>query len=147
MDNNELAESINSIEQLGGGQSHFNKLIILVLVLAIVYFVYNLFFSSNKTKKNKSTKPGNDLLDIIRKKNIKILTASWCGYCNKLKKDLETLGNPDDIIVVYDKLSESQKKKWTVEIDGFPTMVRNRNKVVAVGYAPIDVLHKKISAV
>ena len=52
MDKSTVSERINSLEQLGGGQSHSNKLIILVLVLAIVYFVYKLFFSSGKTKKN-----------------------------------------------------------------------------------------------
>jgi len=132
-------------ESVKSGTNFFNKIskktwlvVGVVTVLAVLmYYKKDSLFPTN----------GSSVLETMRKKNVKILAATWCGYCQKLKRELDALGDTNGLVIMHDKLSETDKKKWNVAIEGYPMFVQNQKKIVGVGYMPAKDISKMLSKV
>lgn len=131
----------SNIAQKGGGlpMDKMQLALGIALVLIVLFVAYKY---SNNSGNSRGT-----VLDQMREKNVKILAATWCGYCRKLKSELDKIGNTDDLIVMHDKLSSSEKAKWKVNIEGYPMFIKDYRKTVAVGYMPVEHIKKKLAKV
>ena len=132
-----VEESVKSGKNLFGKKTWVIVVVVAVLAALVYYKKDSLFSSAN----------GSSVLETMRKKNVKILAATWCGYCQKLKRELDALGDTKGLIIMHDKLSETDKKKWNVAIEGYPMFIKNQNKTVGVGYMPAKDISKMLSEV
>jgi len=105
------------------------RLIILLIILAVLYFVYEKFLKGNEGFEMESSD-----VDSQVKSGTKLVLfyADWCGHCQKVKPDWEkaaaSVNTKDDkkMIMVNcgEGTDEDQKVMKKYNVDGYPTIIK-----------------------
>ena len=89
-----------------------------------------------------------NVLELMQKKKIIVLTVSWCSHCTRLKEDLTgpEKNKIKKFVVDYNLLDDKGKKSYDLTIVSFPTFIQQdrlgyySNK--KSGYSTLEQLQK-----
>jgi thiol-disulfide isomerase/thioredoxin len=119
----------NKIKQVRGmfTQKNMPRLIILLIILGVLYFVYEKYLKEGFEMESKD-------IDSQVKSGTKLVLfyADWCGHCKKVKPDWETaassVNTKEDkkMIMVNcgEGTDEDQKIMKKYNVDGYPTIIK-----------------------
>lgn len=119
------------IKQIQGlcTQKNMPRLIILIIILGVLYFVYEKFLKDNEGFEMESRD-----IDSQVKSGTKLVLfyADWCGHCKKVKPDWETaaknVNTSDDKKMIMVNCGEGtdddQKIMKKYNVDGYPTIIK-----------------------
>jgi len=104
------------------------RLLILLIILAVLYFVYNKFLKEGFTNEITS----DDVEDHVKSgTKLVLFYADWCGHCKKIKPVWEETANEvnePELKMIKVNCGEGtpadQKIMKKYSIDGYPTIIK-----------------------
>ena len=104
------------------------RFIILLIILMVLYFVYNKFLKEGFTNEITS----DDIEDHVKSgKKLVLFYADWCGHCKKIKPVWEETANEvnePEVKMIMVNCGEGtpadQKIMKKYSIDGYPTIIK-----------------------
>ena len=105
------------------------RIIILLIVLAILYFVYTTFLKENFEGFETDSKNLEDQVNSGTK--LVLFYADWCGHCKKIKPVWDETAkevNTDEVKMIKvncgEGTDEDQRVMKKYSIDGYPTIIK-----------------------
>lgn len=104
------------------------RLIITVIILGVLYFVYDKYL---KEKEGFETQSNNLDNEVKSGTKLVLFYADWCGHCKKIKPiwdETATEVNTDEVKMIKVNCGEGSEKDQEVmkkySIDGYPTIIK-----------------------
>jgi protein disulfide-isomerase A1 len=121
---------IKKLRELRGmfTKKNFPRLVILLIILIVLYFVYNKFLKEGFTNEITS----DDVEDHVKSgTKLVLFYADWCGHCKKIKPVWEETSsevNESEVKMIMVNCGEGtpsdQKIMKKYSIDGYPTIIK-----------------------
>jgi len=123
---------IKKLRELSGmfTKKNLPRLVILLIILIVLYFVYDKFLKEGMTNSNEIT---SDDVEGHVKSGTKLVLfyADWCGHCKKIKPIWEETSsevNEEELKMIKvncgEGTSADQKIMKKYSIDGYPTIIK-----------------------
>lgn len=123
---------IKKLRELSGmfTKKNLPRLVILLIILIVLYFVYDKFLKEGMANSNEIT---SDDVDGHVKSGTKLVLfyADWCGHCKKIKPVWEETSsevNDEELKMIKvncgEGTSADQKIMKKYSIDGYPTIIK-----------------------
>ena len=122
---------VKKIKQLKGlfTPKNLPRFIILLIVLAVLYFVYNKFLKEGMTDHAVTS---DDIDDHVKSgTKLVLFYADWCGHCKKIKPVWDETSqevNADEVKMIKVNCGEGTEKDQEImkkyNIDGYPTIIK-----------------------
>ena len=109
---------------------NFPRVIILVIILFVLYYVYDNFLKEGFTEGNEIT--SHDIDGNVKSgTKLVLFYADWCGHCKKIKPIWEETSkkvNTDEVKMIKVNCGEGTEKDQEImkkySIDGYPTIIK-----------------------
>ena len=120
------------MKQLKGlfGKKNLPRAIILVIILFVLYFVYNKFLKEGFVEGDEITAQDVDG-NVKSGTKLVLFYADWCGHCKKIKPVWEETAkkvNADEVKMIKVNCGEGNEKDQEImkkyNIDGYPTIIK-----------------------